>query len=98
MTYFLNHENCVSFIQSDEGPEHMWLALKPCLYETLFEFTNITPMNAKISGYIILKMLKVLAYFNQKNLAHRDVKLENILIEQNTFEPILSDYGFTDTL
>lgn len=39
-------------------------------------------------------MLKAIAYLHRHRVAHRDFKLDNVLLDAH-FNPIVSDYGFS---
>ena len=53
---------------------------------------NQTFSSDKIS-MIALQMAQVLAFLHERNVMHRDVKLENILLDRN-FNVKLSDFGW----
>jgi len=43
---------------------------------------------------IFSQMLKSVKAVNQKGMVHRDLKLENFIIQKSTNKPILIDFGF----
>ena len=48
----------------------------------------------KISAKIFLKIVQTVKYLHLNNIAHCDIKPENILLDQN-FTPKLNDFGFS---
>ena len=55
-----------------------------------------TRLPEKISSKIFSKIVKTLQYIHENNIAHCDIKPENILLDKN-FSPKLSDFGFSQT-
>ena len=55
-----------------------------------------TRLPEKISSKIFSKIVKALKYMHENNIAHCDIKPENILLDKN-FSPKLSDFGFSQT-
>ena len=55
-----------------------------------------TRLPEKISSKIFSKIVKALQYIHENNIAHCDIKPENILLDKN-FSPKLSDFGFSQT-
>jgi serine/threonine protein kinase len=50
------------------------------------------PFGEKEGRYLSLQLISRFRYLEQKNIFHRDVKPENILIG-NDYKPILIDFG-----
>ena len=53
---------------------------------------NQKEFKAKMIKNIIKKMLEALFELKQKNVVHRDIKLENIVLRRNGL-PVLIDFG-----
>lgn len=51
----------------------------------------------RVAKHIFIKILEGLHYLEQKNISHRDIKLENILIDQQ-FNIKLIDFGISSKL
>lgn len=63
------------------------------LYEFSKGFTK--PMDETKALLLIYQLLSALQYMHSKNLFHRDVKPENCMINKDTFELKLVDFGST---
>jgi calcium-dependent protein kinase len=61
----------------------------------LFEFTKKYTINDKILYNIIFQILSALCYLHKNKITHRDIKLENIIININNFHIKLIDYGLS---
>ena len=55
-----------------------------------------TRLPEKISAKIFSKIVKTMQYIHANNIAHCDIKPENILLDKN-FSPKLSDFGFSQS-
>ena len=52
-------------------------------------------LNEADSRKIFKQLLAAVSYCHSKNIAHRDIKLENIIIDPNTKIIKLIDFGFS---
>jgi len=50
--------------------------------ETLLDYTEKNSLDEKQAKVIFKQLLSVLKYMSKKNICHRDIKLENILIDK----------------
>ena len=62
------------------------------LLDFLFSIEILTEAQ---SANIIKQILKALNHMNSYHLCHRDIKLENIMINPETFQIKLIDFGFS---
>jgi serine/threonine protein kinase len=59
------------------------------------QHNNRTP--EKTCKKIIKSLAEALKYMHGKNIAHRDIKLENVILDEEV-EPKLIDFGFSTCL
>lgn len=52
-------------------------------------------MHEGIARYYFHQLVSAVEYMHSKNVAHRDIKLDNILIDDN-YQLILIDFGFAE--
>ena len=48
--------------------------------ETLLDYTEKNSLDEKQAKVIFKQLLSVLKYMSKKNICHRDIKLENIML------------------
>ena len=107
----INHPNIVKYISLVEKKKDYWLIIEYCnggslvkaLKYHLTKFNKPVPEN--IVRYFIKNILTAVIYLNNKNIIHRDIKSDNILLhyeneqdlEENNFTKAkikLIDFGF----
>lgn len=54
--------------------------------------TEVAVVTKSDSIRIMQKLVSAVAYLHQRNIAHRDIKLENIVLD-NALDPVLIDFG-----
>lgn len=68
---------------------------------SLQQYLKMSP-NRRLSepeaAHLFMQLISAMEYIQAQDVAHRDIKLENILIETNTSNPLkklkLIDFGF----
>lgn len=89
---------------NSKSDEEEAIELKVCTYFTLkfYEngdlFENISrggPFNEAVARYYFTQLVSSVEYLHSRNIAHRDIKLDNILLDDN-FQLMLIDFGFAE--
>jgi len=92
----LNHENIMKLYDIINTPKYFYLILEYINGISLLDYINKSP-NKKIDENfckkIFYQIIKALDYCSKKNIFHRDIKLENILLTKNDTIKLI-DFGF----
>ena len=97
----LNHPNIVKYIDFVQDNNNYYLIEEFCKGENLLSFLNKRIqtgqyISEKEIRHIIIQILHTLEYLEMSNIAHLDMKLENIIIdENNNFKITIVDFGFS---
>lgn len=100
----LDHPNIVRFIDSSEGASYVnrygdettvvYIASELCTNGNIFEWVaNTGAFSEKLARYYFHQMISGLEYLHNQGMSHRDLKLENILIDHE-FKLKIADFGF----
>lgn len=71
-----------------------YLQLEVALRGSLFDYIASQPLDESIARYYFSQLVNVLQYCHSRGLVHRDIKPDNILLDDN-FDIKLIDFGFT---
>jgi len=92
----LNHPTITKLHKVYESPHHIHLVLDYAPGgDLLHRILNKGPFSEEKAAKLIKNILKVLEYLESKNIAHRDIKLENILMmsDDNDNKIKITDFG-----
>ena len=82
----LNHENIIKLYEKIEKPDYMYLVMdyinggSLLNYLTKYKLLHGSPFPQKMIQYFVKQIVQGLIYIHSKNIIHRDIKLENILL------------------
>ena len=88
----LNHPNIVKFEEIKKTKNHYYIIMEYCnggeLYKTLEKYMdkNKKPFNQEIVQHLMRQIIEAFKYIHGKNIIHRDIKLENILLHYDNEE------------
>lgn len=92
----LRHKNIVNLFEVIKTESHLWLALEYCEGGELFYYIyEKRRLDLKVCKKLFHQILEGIRYVHSLNLAHRDLKLENILLaDKKKLVVKLTDFGF----
>lgn len=93
----LSHPHIVKLHDWFEGKWFVYLVLDyvgPTTLLELVEMSESKTLNEGEASFVLLRVARALAYLHDKNISHRDLKLDNILVGTKG-EVKLIDFGFS---
>jgi serine/threonine protein kinase len=93
----LDHPNIVKLKETIEGKKHFHLVLEYVKGSSLYNFIKSKPNGAleEVEARRIFKqVLSALDYCHEQSVAHRDIKLDNVLLDKK-FNVKIIDFGFS---
>ncbi|EFA84844.1 putative protein serine/threonine kinase [Heterostelium album PN500] len=92
---YLKHPNIVTYINSyEKNDEEIWMLMEYMDGGTIKEAIQNFSFTEKYVAYIIKQILHGLEYLHSLNIAHRDLKSANIMINSKAEVKII-DFGFS---
>ena len=88
----ISHENIIKLFEVKETYNSYYLVMELCtggsLFECLDEYQKKynQPFSEEIVQYLMKQIVSAIKYIHNKNIIHRDLKLENILVNFNSEE------------
>lgn len=92
----LDHPNIIKFLESYQDKHYFHIVMELCngreVIEKIMENGKLTE---NIISQIIYKVLSVISYCNNIGISHRDIKPDNILLDENENEIKIIDFGLS---
>ena len=90
----LNHPNIVNFLDVYDDDKYYYIFMEYLTGQSLIDMVNNQgPLSNNVALYIFKQILSALAYLHTIGIAHRDLKLENIIVDE-VYHVKLIDFGF----
>lgn len=91
-----NHQNILKLYETIEDDNYIYLILEYCENGDLKNFLSKRPMKEKNVRKFMKQIVSGLQYLNNKNVYHRDLKPQNILLTKD-YTIKISDFGLAKT-
>lgn len=96
------HPNVIRLLDVFENPEYIFIVLEYCAGGDLFHYLDKRDFKVTedLARYIAHQIAAAIYYLHSYGISHRDLKLENILMSDNTdlAELKLVDFGLSKML
>jgi len=93
------HPNIIKLLDVYETEEELFLVMEFIpggeLYEALI---NLGPFSEEQTFYIFRQLVDAVSYLHKNGIAHRDIKLENILWTESSNQLKLTDFGLAKSV
>lgn len=94
----IDHESIVKMYTSFDNPHSIHIVMQYVRGRSLYQFLKERPgkkMPENEAKIIIKQIAECIQYCHSKNIVHRDMKLENIIINSKTKKITMIDFGFS---
>ena len=95
------HENVIHLFDVYDDDNSIYIIMELCkggdLYDEIIRQRNFSK-NEKYAKNIIMQILKAIRHIHSKNIIHRDIKTENIVLSEDKKIPKLIDFGYAQVL
>lgn len=94
----LDHPNIVKFYESFETSRHVYLVTEYVSGPSLLQYLKSKPsrtLEEDEAKRIWKQVVEAVSYLHSKNITHRDIKLENVLLSKDLQTVKLIDFGFS---
>ncbi|CAK7219040.1 hypothetical protein SCUCBS95973_003689 [Sporothrix curviconia] len=93
----LNHPNIVQLHKMEESEHHFGIVLEYASGGELFDYIlNHRYLKDHAARRLFAQLISGVGYLHKKGIVHRDLKLENLLLDRNR-NIIITDFGFANT-
>ena len=89
----LNHQNIIKLYETIDTDKYVFLILELCDTD-LYSYINNNEIDEKTTKFIIKQIIEAIKYIMDNNIVHRDLKPHNILINKETKQIKICDFGF----
>jgi len=93
----LRHPNIVQLHKMEESERHFGIVLEYASGGELFDYIlNHRYLKDNAAKRLFAQLISGVGYLHKKGIVHRDLKLENLLLDRNR-NIIITDFGFANT-
>jgi len=97
VTKSLVHENIIKFYDVSEEEGAMYIFMErggKTLEKYAEECGGENGMEEIVVRNLFLQIVNAISFIHSKGICHRDIKLENVLVDENSQKAVIIDFGF----
>jgi serine/threonine protein kinase len=94
----IDHPNIIKLYEAIDTAKYVYLATEFVPGPSLLQYLKSRPdrmMTESEAKNLWTQLIKAVSYLHSKNITHRDIKLENILLSEDCKTIKLIDFGFS---
>lgn len=89
----LNKSGVVKIYETFETPKYLIIIMEyVCGGDLLSYVRKRSKLNEPVAKYIFRQLIEIIIYIHSRNIIHRDIKLDNILIDINNEIKVIKFY------
>jgi serine/threonine protein kinase/Ca2+-binding EF-hand superfamily protein len=88
----LQHKHVVTLYEVLESEQHIFFVMELCGGGSLYEYLDSKPLSEDLARFYFSQMVEAIQYCHSKGVCHRDLKLDNLLLDNNANIKI-TDFG-----
>ena len=92
----INHVNICKIYEIIQIADRIFILMQFCTRGTIADLLqkNAGPLNERVARYLFGQTVDAVAYLHSIDVAHRDLKIENILLDSE-YNPKLTDFSYS---
>ena len=97
VTRSLHHDNIIKFhdVKEHDGAIYLFMELiKGTTLEKYSEQNGGNGLPETVARQLFIQLANAVSFIHSKGICHRDIKLENVLVDQQTNKATLIDFGY----
>ena len=89
----MRHKSVVKLFETFETEKHYLFVMELCAGGDLLQYVRKRrKLNENVAKYLFKQIIEGIGYIHSKNIVHRDIKLDNILLD-NKGHIKIADFG-----
>eukprot|EP00754_Rhynchopus_humris_P022402 Rhum_TRINITY_DN14790_c12_g2::Rhum_TRINITY_DN14790_c12_g2_i1::g.118099::m.118099 len=91
----IRHENIVRLYEVCHDEEYVYMVMEMCKGEELFDLLRKAkgPLEPDVAAVILKQILLALHYIHSNHVVHRDIKVENVIVDPTDHHIKIVDFG-----
>lgn len=91
----INHPNIVKVFEILQVSDRIYIVMQFCPRGTIADLLQkLGNLSEPVSRFLFIQIIEAVAYLHSIDLAHRDLKVENVLLDKD-FSPKLTDFSYS---